>query len=42
MSDQIISVDAGNGGVNAVMALTNGKYRSAYFPSVRAAAKAIG
>ena len=38
MSKQIVSVDAGNGGVNAVMSLGNGRYRSVYFPSVRAAA----
>ena len=38
MSDQIVSCDAGNGGVNAVMSLGNGRYHSAYFPSVRAAA----
>jgi hypothetical protein len=38
MNSQIVSVDAGNGGVNAVMALDKGRYRSVYFPSVRAAA----
>lgn len=38
MADHIISCDAGNGGVNAVMALNGGRYKSVYFPSVRAAA----
>jgi len=38
MSDHIVSVDAGNGMVNAVLARPGGKYRSVAFPSVRAAA----
>ena len=38
MSDTIISCDAGNGGTTAVMARDNGRYKSTYFPSVRAAA----
>ena len=44
MSDYVVSADPGNGGTNAVLALTgrsagNGKgYKSVYFPSVRAAA----
>jgi hypothetical protein len=37
MADHVISVDAGNGGTNAVMSKKNG-YTSVYFPSVRAAA----
>jgi hypothetical protein len=37
VADYIISVDAGNGGTNAVMAKKGG-YTSVYFPSVRAAA----
>lgn len=37
MSEYIISIDAGNGGVNAVLAQKKGKYQSIYFPSVRAA-----
>ena len=37
MSDYIISIDAGNGGVNAVLAQENGLHKSIYFPSVRAA-----
>lgn len=37
MADHIISVDAGNGGVNAILAKKRG-YKSVYFPSVRAAA----
>lgn len=38
MSDYIISTDAGNGGTNAVMAKTNGGFKSHYVPSVRASA----
>lgn len=38
MSDHIISCDAGNGGTNAVMPLSGGRYKSVYFPSVRASA----
>jgi len=38
MSDHIVSVDAGNSVVNAVLARPGGKYRSVAFPSVRAAA----
>lgn len=38
MTDHIVSVDAGNGGTNAVIATNIGKYKSIYFPSVRAAA----
>jgi hypothetical protein len=38
MPDHIASVDAGNGGVNAVLAKSNGRYKSHYEPSVRAAA----
>jgi hypothetical protein len=38
MADQIVSCDAGNGGVNAVLARDKGRYKSVYFPSVRAAA----
>lgn len=38
MSDYVISVDPGNGGVNAVMARAKGGHKSVYFPSVRAAA----
>src|ERR1051325_2077956 len=37
MSDYIASVDAGNGGTNAVLAQSKG-YKSFYGPSVRAAA----
>ena len=37
MSDTIISIDAGNGGTNAVKATPKG-WRSIYFPSVRATA----
>ena len=37
MSDYIASVDAGNGGTHAVLALSKG-YKSFYEPSVRAAA----
>lgn len=37
MADHVISVDAGNGGTNAVMSKKGG-YTSTYFPSVRAAA----
>lgn len=36
MADYIISVDAGNGGTNAVMAMPGGKYKSYYAPSYRA------
>lgn len=35
MADYVISVDAGNGGTNGVMASKKG-YKSVYFPSVRA------
>jgi hypothetical protein len=38
MADYITSVDAGNGGTNAVLVKDNGRHRSVYFPSVRAAA----
>ena len=38
MTDHIVSVDAGNGGTNAVLDKGKGKYKSLYFPSVRAAA----
>jgi hypothetical protein len=38
MADYVVSVDAGNGGVNAVLAKPNGGYKSFYEPSVRAAA----
>jgi len=38
MSDYIVSCDAGNGGVNAVLSKGNGRCASVYFPSVRAAA----
>ena len=38
MSDTIISCDAGNGGTTAVLARDKGRYKSIYFPSVRAAA----
>jgi hypothetical protein len=38
MTDQIASVDAGNGGTNAVLARTNGNHKTFYEPSVRAAA----
>lgn len=37
MTTHLISVDAGNGGTNAVLAQKKG-YKSVYFPSVRAAA----
>jgi Actin like proteins N terminal domain len=37
MADHVISVDAGNGGTNAVLSKKSG-YSSVYFPSVRAAA----
>ena len=37
MADHVISVDAGNGGTNAVLSKKGG-YSSVYFPSVRAAA----
>ncbi|NWF67576.1 MAG: ParM/StbA family protein [Chloroflexi bacterium] len=37
MADYVISVDAGNGGTNAVLAKKSG-YNRLYFPSVRAAA----
>ena len=42
MADYIASVDAGNGGVNAVLAKKNGGYKSFYEPSVRAAATGGG
>jgi hypothetical protein len=42
MADYIVSVDAGNGGVNAVLAKPNGGYKSVYEPSVRAAATGGG
>ena len=38
VSDYIISCDPGNGGTNAVLARDNGRHKSVYFPSVRAAA----
>jgi Actin like proteins N terminal domain/Archaeal actin homologue MreB-like, C-terminal len=38
MSDQIASVDAGNGGTNAVLARSGGNHKIFYEPSVRAAA----
>jgi hypothetical protein len=38
MVDFVVSVDAGNGGVNAVLAKPTGGYKSFYEPSVRAAA----
>src|SRR5574337_1846320 len=38
MTDQIASVDAGNGGTNAVLARPNGNHKTYYEPSVRAAA----
>ena len=38
MSDYIISIDAGNGLTNAVLAQKKGTYKSIHFPSVRAAA----
>jgi hypothetical protein len=38
MSDYIISLDPGNGGVNGAMPKQKGGYKSIYFPSVRAAA----
>lgn len=38
MADYTASVDAGNGGTNAVIAQTKGGYKSFYAPSVRAAA----
>ncbi len=37
MVDHIVSIDAGNGGTNGVLARASG-YKSVYFPSVRAAA----
>ena len=33
-----MSVDAGNGGTNAVLSNKNGSLKTVYFPSVRAAA----
>ena len=42
MVDHIVSVDAGNGGVNAVLAKSNGGYKSFYEPSVRASATGAG
>src|ERR1041385_9576659 len=38
MADQIASVDAGNGGTNAVLARPGGNHKTFYEPSVRAAA----
>ncbi|MEM6284396.1 MAG: ParM/StbA family protein [Chloroflexota bacterium] len=38
MSNHLVSVDAGNGGTNAVRRMKRGKDRYVYFPSVRAAA----
>jgi hypothetical protein len=38
MPDHIVSVDAGNGGVNAVLAKPGGGFKAHYEPSVRAAA----
>jgi hypothetical protein len=38
MADYVISVDAGNGGTNAVLAKKSGGHSSVYFASVRAAA----
>jgi len=38
VNDYLASVDAGNGGVNAVLAKSNGRYTYHYAPSVRAAA----
>jgi hypothetical protein len=38
MPDFIVSCDPGNGGTNAVLAKSNGGYKSFYEPSVRAAA----
>lgn len=38
MSDQIVSVDAGNAGTNAVLAKQGGGYKAFYEPSVRATA----
>lgn len=38
MNEYIVSVDAGNAGVNAVLAKPGGGYKSFYEPSVRAAA----
>ncbi len=38
MTEQIVSVDAGNGGTNAVLARPNGNHKTFYEPSVRAAA----
>ena len=36
MSDSIASVDAGNGGIKAVLAKSSGGHKSHYEPSVRA------
>ena len=38
MADYLVSCDPGNGGTNAVLARDNGRHKSIYFPSVRAAA----
>ena len=38
MADYVISCDPGNGGTNVVLARDNGRHKSVYFPSVRAAA----
>lgn len=38
MASHIVSVDAGNGGTNAVLVKDSGRHKSVYFPSVRAAA----
>ena len=38
MADFVVSCDPGNGGTNAVLARDNGRHKSTYFPSVRAAA----
>jgi len=38
VADYIASVDAGNGGVNAILAKNSGGYKTHYEPSVRAAA----
>lgn len=37
MPDHVIACDAGNGGVNAILAKPNGGHKSFYMPSVRAA-----
>lgn len=38
MATHIVSIDAGNGGTNAVRAMKSGGYKQIYFPSVRASA----